>query len=43
MTTAEKKILSKVKNKPYFIKDNFVLYNENCLKILEQFLKIRSI
>ena len=34
--TVNKKILSSVKNKPYFQKDNFVLYKEDCLKILEQ-------
>lgn len=32
----QKKILSSVKNKPYFQKDNLVLYKEDCLKILEQ-------
>jgi len=32
----KQKILSKIKNKPYFVKGNFVLYNDNCLKILEQ-------
>ena len=32
----EKKILSSIKKKPYFLKGNFVLYNEDCLKILEQ-------
>jgi site-specific DNA-methyltransferase (adenine-specific) len=31
-----KKILNSVKEKPYFSKDNFVLYNADCLKILEQ-------
>ncbi len=31
-----KKILSSVKNKPYFQKDNFVLYQANCLDILNQ-------
>ncbi|MEW6407925.1 MAG: site-specific DNA-methyltransferase [Patescibacteria group bacterium] len=31
-----KKILSFVEKKPYFCKDNFVLYNSDCLKILEQ-------
>lgn len=31
-----KKILTSVKQKPYFSKDNFVLYNSDCLKILEQ-------
>jgi len=33
---AKKKILSNIKNKPYFVKDNFVLYKNDCLKILEQ-------
>jgi len=32
----QKKILSNIKNKPYFSKDNFILFKENCLKILEQ-------
>jgi site-specific DNA-methyltransferase (adenine-specific) len=31
-----KKILSHVKEKPYFHKGNFVLYHNDCLKILEQ-------
>ena len=31
-----KKILASVKDKPYHIGDNFVLYNSDCLKILEQ-------
>jgi site-specific DNA-methyltransferase (adenine-specific) len=31
-----KKILSSIKDKPYFQKDAFVLYKEDCLKILEQ-------
>jgi len=31
-----KKILSNVKEKPYFHKGNFVLYHNDCLKILEQ-------
>ncbi len=31
-----KKILSNIKEKPYFQKDKFVLYNSDCLKILEQ-------
>lgn len=35
-STKNKKILSSVKNKPYFQKDNFVLYNDDSLKILEQ-------
>ena len=30
------KILSNIKNKPYFTKDSFVLYKSDCLKILEQ-------
>ena len=33
---ANKKILFSIKDKPYYINGNFVLYNENCLKILEQ-------
>lgn len=32
----DKKILTSIKEKPYFSKGNFVLYNEDCLKILEQ-------
>ncbi len=32
----QQKILSSVKDKPYFKKDNFVLYKNDCLKILEQ-------
>lgn len=32
------KILGNIKNKPYFIKDNFVLYKSDCLKILEQII-----
>jgi len=36
MTAAKKKILDSVKEKPYFSKDNFVLYQNDCLKILEQ-------
>lgn len=31
-----KKILSSIKQRPYFNKDNFVLYHADCLKILEQ-------
>ena len=31
-----KRILVSIKEKPYFVKDNFVLYNADCLKILEQ-------
>lgn len=34
--SAKKKILDNIKNKPYFVKDNFVLYKSDCLKILEQ-------
>ena len=29
-------LLSSIKEKPYFVKDNFVLYHDDCLKILEQ-------
>ena len=32
----QKKILNNIKDKPYFVKDQFVLYKNNCLKILEQ-------
>ncbi len=32
----EKKILSHISQKPYFYKDDFVLYNGDCLKILEE-------
>ena len=32
----KKKVLFSIKNKPYFQKDNFVLYNSDCLRILEQ-------
>lgn len=35
-TTKNKKILSTVKEKPYFVSDNFVLYNENSIKILNE-------
>jgi len=42
MQSKNEKILSSIKQKPYFIKDNFVLYNADCLKILEQ-LKDNSI
>ena len=30
------KILSNIKQKPYFSEDNFVLYNGDCLDILNQ-------
>lgn len=30
------KILANIKDKPYFVKNNFVLYRENCLNILQQ-------
>lgn len=30
------KILSSIKEKPYFLKGNFVLYKNDCLKVLEQ-------
>jgi site-specific DNA-methyltransferase (adenine-specific) len=36
MATQKKKILGNIKNKPYFTKGNFVLYKNDCLKILEQ-------
>lgn len=36
MVITERKILSIVSNRPYFMKDNFVLYNGNCLNILAQ-------
>jgi len=32
----KQKILSQVKEKPYFVNGNFVLYNNDCLKVLEQ-------
>jgi len=31
-----KKILASIKEKPYFSEGNFVLYNDDCLKVLEQ-------
>lgn len=36
MGIPKRKILSGIKEKPYFAKDNFVLYKNDCLKILEQ-------
>lgn len=36
MVVADRKILSIVTNKPYFIKDNFVLYHGDSLNILRQ-------
>jgi len=36
LQTPSKKILSHINFAPYFHKDNFVLYNADCLKILEQ-------
>ena len=36
MVVAERKILSIVKNKPYFMDGNFVLYYGDCLNILNQ-------
>lgn len=36
MVIAERKILSVVENKPYFMKDNFVLYHGDSLNILSQ-------
>ncbi len=35
-TKKDKKLLSNIKQKPYFIKDAFVLYKEDCMKILQQ-------
>jgi len=32
----KKKVIANIKDKPYFVKDNFVLYKNDCLKILEQ-------
>lgn len=40
--SGSKKILSSIKQKPYFNEDNFVLYNDDSLKILEQ-LPVNSI
>lgn len=36
MVVAERKILSIIKNKPYFMNGDFVLYNGDCLDILNQ-------
>jgi site-specific DNA-methyltransferase (adenine-specific) len=36
MIVAERKILSVIEDKPYFLKDNFVLYNGDAIKILAQ-------
>jgi len=36
MPVIKNKILNSIKGKPYFSKDNFVLYKNDCLKILEQ-------
>ncbi len=36
MIEKNEKILSHVKNKPYFIDDDFVLYQDDCLNILDQ-------
>jgi len=36
LQTPSKKVLSYINFAPYFHKDNFVLYNVDCLKILEQ-------
>ncbi len=35
-SSKKKKILSSIKKKPYFSEDNFVLYHENSLKIIDQ-------
>ncbi|MFH0930105.1 MAG: hypothetical protein V1814_02525 [Candidatus Moraniibacteriota bacterium] len=32
----DKKILSNIKENPFFQKDNFVIFKSDCLKILEQ-------
>jgi len=36
MVINKKKILENVKDKPYFSKDNFVLYKKDCLEFLKQ-------
>src|SRR3989338_1408883 len=36
MTVAERKILAIVSQKPYFLKDDFVLYNDDSLNVLAQ-------
>lgn len=36
LQTAPKKILAHINEAPYFHKDNFVLYNDDCLKLMEQ-------
>ena len=36
MVVAERKILAIVKDKPYFIQGNFVLYLGDCVRILSQ-------
>jgi len=36
MVIPQKKILNSIKDKPYFSKDNFVLYENDCLEILNQ-------
>ena len=36
MVVAERKILTIVKDKPYFLQGNFVLYLRDCLRILTQ-------
>src|SRR3989338_7832819 len=36
MTVAERKILSIIKDRPYFIRDNFVLYNGDAIHILNE-------
>jgi len=32
----DKKILSKIKQKPYFTRDSFVLYKSDCMKVMKQ-------
>lgn len=36
MVVAERKILSIITDRPYFIKDNFVLYHGDSIRILNQ-------
>ena len=36
MVVTERKILAIVKDKPYFMQGNFVLYHGDCIRILSQ-------
>jgi site-specific DNA-methyltransferase (adenine-specific) len=36
MNENNKKLLLSIKDKPYFIRDSFVLHKSDCLKVLEQ-------